>query len=129
MSFEGIGAVVTFLVGLGTLTVLIAGTYVLFRASLSKARINALREDNEDLRHRVDDQDKELLKCAARETALEVKVEHLDQENKLLQALVTSKADVETLKEEVARLFKELTKHHNEVMPVMTAIRDNVSKR
>jgi len=124
MNLDALGTAVTLILGLGTLTALVAGTYVLFRASLSSARINALREDNTDLRARVDDQDKELIKCAARETALEVKVEHLKHENVLLHDLVTSKADVENLKKEVAKLFGRLEAHHQQVYPVMVEIRD-----
>lgn len=128
MSLTSAGAVVTLILGLGTLTALVAGTYVLFRASLSSARINALREDNTDLRDRVDDQDKALLKCAARESALEIQVDHLKQENILLHELVTSKADVETLKKEVTKLFAKLEEHHRQVFPVMVEIRDALKK-
>lgn len=124
MSLNSAGTIVTLILGLGTLTALAAGTYVLFRASLSSARINALREDNTDLRNRVDDQDKALIKCGARESALEIQVEHLKQENILLHDLVTSKADVETLKKEVTKLFAKLEAHHQQVYPVMVQIRD-----
>ena len=56
--------------------VLIGGSLALVRGSYNKARIQALREDNEDLRNRVKDCEDKINVGEAREAALEQKVHH-----------------------------------------------------
>lgn len=83
----------------------ITGVLIFVRGSYSKARLQALREDNDDLRKRVDDQDRELEKCRAREDKHDTEIKALKSENALLREMVTSKAEVE-------QLMKLLTTHH-----------------
>lgn len=121
---DNLAAVITIILGLATLTALVGSTYVLFRASLSRARINALREDNQDLRNRVDDQDKELIKCQAREKVLEETCVHLREENDMLKKLVLQRAEVDGVKAEVERLFEELASHHIATIDVLQGIKE-----
>jgi polyhydroxyalkanoate synthesis regulator protein len=89
--------------------VLIGGALALVRGSYNKARIQALREDNEDLRNRVQDCEDKLTAADARETALEMKVQHVESENDLLTQLVTQRADVD-------KVLKLLDDHHKAAM-------------
>jgi len=86
-----------------------AAVVVFVRGSYGAARINALREDNTDLRARVDDSDKELLKCKGREEALEARVIALERENEFLNGMVTKAADVESLRRRQDEYYQELT--------------------
>lgn len=98
------------LVGLviGTI-VLVGGSLVLVRGSYSKARIQALREDNQDLRDRVSDCEAKCDASEAREAVLATEVHHLKSENELLTSLVTQRANVD----EVVEL---LSRHHTAAM-------------
>lgn len=83
----------------------IVGVLLFVRGSYNKARLQALREDNDDLRKRVDDQDKELEKCRIREDKHDAEIKALRSENLLLRDMVTSKA-------EVGQLMDLLATHH-----------------
>jgi outer membrane murein-binding lipoprotein Lpp len=91
--------------------VLIGGSLALVRGSYNKARIQALREDNTDLRDRIDDCEDKIEAAAHKEEALEIEVQHLRSENDLLKAMVTQRADVQTV-------LKKLNEHHEQAMDV-----------
>lgn len=109
------------LVGLviGTV-ILIGGALVLVKGSYSKARIQALREDNEDLRNRVSDCEAKVDASEAREAVLEQKVEHLESENGLLTALVTQRANVD-------EVLTMLSEHHTAAMAGQQALTDAIN--
>lgn len=86
----------------------VAGVVVFVRGSYGAARMNALREDNTDLRARVDDGDKELLRLKGKEAALEARVEALERENEFLNGMVTKAADVESLRRRQDEYYQEL---------------------
>src|SRR5690349_2480241 len=77
------------------LLILIGGAIALVRGSYNKARIQALREDNDDLRARLNDCDKKISEHVAAETLLEQKVDHLTSENVMLTQMVTQRANVD----------------------------------
>lgn len=104
-----IGAVLSIALALGAALALVKGSY-------NRARIQALREDNDDLRARVGDLDSELERRKLREETMEAKVNKVDSENQLLRELVTQRADVERVEEAVrehhSKALKELDEHH-----------------
>lgn len=106
--FAAIGVILAVLVAVGAGLTLVRGSY-------NKARIQALREDNEDLRARVGDVEEKLEQSEAREAVLSAKVEHVESENQLLTALVTQKANVD----EVLSL---LNTHHEAAMQWMAKL-------
>lgn len=83
----------------------------LVRGSYSKARIEALRGDNQDLRDRVKDLEASDERHLVKEKHLEQRCEHLENENKMLMEMVTQRA-------EVAAVAEQLTNHHEEAMRV-----------
>jgi hypothetical protein len=85
--FGLIGAVISVCLAIGAGIALVRGSY-------SRARMQALREDNDDLRARMSD-------CEHVNEKLEAEVGHLTSENKLLTALVTQRADVDAVLEEL----------------------------
>lgn len=89
--------------------VLLGASLGMIRGSYNKARIQALREDNEDLRNRVRDVEDKCTASEAREALLEQKVEHMENENVLLTALVTQRANVD-------EVLGELRDHHTAAM-------------
>jgi predicted nuclease with TOPRIM domain len=100
---------VTFIgVVLGVLA-LLGGSLALVRGSYTKARIQGLREDNEDLRSRLDDCDKEETRLKAREEALKAKVASVQSENEALKAMVTQRANVD-------EVLVRLNAHHEDAM-------------
>jgi chromosome segregation ATPase len=105
-----------------TLLVLVGGAAALIRASYSKARVDALREDNSDLRARVGDIDMELDRQKTRADMLEQKLTHVKAENDLLKDLVTQRANVEAIAD-------VLDFHHKESMEawekICKTIKDN----
>lgn len=104
------------LVGLviGTI-ILVGGSLVLVRGSYNKARIQALREDVDDLQNRVLDRDGQLAECRVREDVLEQKVNHLNSENALLKAMVTQRANVD-------EVLAMLSDHHTAAMNGQAAL-------
>lgn len=106
-----------------TLTAIGAGL-ALIRGSYSKARIEALRGDNEDLRSKVHDLREEVNDLEhGRETdrlekeALSERVSHVENENDLLKRLVTQRAEVDLVK-------TTLEDHHGKAMTGIDEIKE-----
>lgn len=99
-----LGAIAAIIVITGAVVAVV----VFVRGSYGAARINALREDNTDLRARVDDSDKALLKCKAREETLEARIEALERENEFLNGMVTKAADVDALRRRQDEYYQEV---------------------
>lgn len=97
---------------------LLAALYVAFRASFSTARIKALREDNEDLRLRVDDLDKEVVRRKAKEEALAARVKHVEDEKELLKEMVLQRGDFSRILT-VMELHEEFVRTEIEVIKGM----------
>lgn len=97
-----IGAIIAVLVALG-------GGAALVRGSYNKARIEALRGDNEDLRLRSNDQGREIERLLLQQQSDHQRIEHLENENRMLMDMVTQRA-------EVAEVAAKLDRHHREVM-------------
>lgn len=87
----------------------VGGITAYVRGSYSKARIEALRGDNDDLRNRIDDLEDSAKRAVDREGKLEDRCLHLEEENKTLTALVTQRA-------EVAAVGIKLEEHHTDVV-------------
>lgn len=99
-----VGQAIAIIGGICGIIVFVAGALVIARSSFSKAQIEALREDNTDLRNRVKDlEDKE-----TRNTA---EISRLSGENELLKGMVTQRAQVE-------QVLAELNVHHEAAMEV-----------
>lgn len=77
--------------GLVVVIVALAGTLVFVRGAYGNARIQALREDNEDLRNRVSDTEGE-------RDIYRLRAESLISENTILKDLTLQRANVEQLK-------------------------------
>lgn len=77
--------------GLVVVIVALAGALVLVRGAYGNARIQALREDNEDLRNRVSDTEGE-------RDVYRLRAESLASENTILKDLTLQKANVDALK-------------------------------
>ena len=101
-------------VGLSMLLVLLGGSYVVLKSSVNKATVSELRGSLEDAR-------KDNAELRLKQDADHAKLMHLEDENKLLKALVTQKANVDA----VLDLLEE---HHRMAMKkqeeIMTAIRE-----
>jgi chromosome segregation ATPase len=93
------------------LLIMVGGGLALVRGSYNKARIQALREDNDDLRKRVDDMDREAERERSKVKTLTDKVTHLENENTLLTSLVTQRADVDTVLTELRDLQRKAEAH------------------
>lgn len=110
-----VGGTISLLLAIGAGLALVKGSY-------GKARIQALREDNDDFRKRLDDSDKELAKAKAREDALDLRCSALESENKLLKEMVTQRA-------QVVELTKKLDEHHEQAMDawhdIATAVKES----
>lgn len=94
----------------------IVGVWMFAKGSYNKARIQALREDNDDLRKRVDDADKELEKCNARADKHELELKNLHTENALLRELVSQRV-------EFTEMIGMLNEHHDKSMHAWEDIR------
>lgn len=103
-----IGAVLSIALALGAALALVKGSY-------NKARIAALREDNDDLRARVGDMDNELERRKLREETLNARVDKVDSENQLLRDLVTQRAEVD-------KVHNAVQEHHE---AALAAIEDH----
>ena len=101
--------VLTFVGLVITVLGLIGGSFALVKGSYNKARIQALREDNDDLRKRLDDADKDSIRRDAREQTLIARIEHVESENELLKTMVTQRANVD-------QVLDRLNEHHEQVM-------------
>lgn len=100
-----IGIFVSVTLGVGSALALVRGSY-------NKARMEAIRQDNNDLRSRTDDQDKELARCKAREDVHEAKIVHLQSENTMLTAMITQRANVDIVIASQAEVLAELKAHN-----------------
>lgn len=98
--------------GLCGILVLLMGAFVYAKGTYSKARIEALREDNADLRDRVNDLEK-------KEVLLTKDVVKLQGENELLKGLVTQRAQVDTL-------LEALNQYHEQYLSSWKAIKDEI---
>lgn len=122
------------LIVLGVIS-LLAVTVVGFKASFNTARVSALREDNGDLRSRVDDLDKELVRQKAREEAevakrkaIEARVHHLESENELLKDMVLQRTDITTLTEAMEDHENYVRKEIDAMKVMLKEIRDAVGE-
>lgn len=97
-----------------SLLILVGGAWALVRGSFNKARVQELREDNDDLRDRLDDAEKKIKTYEARETALETKVDHQQNEIDLLTNMLTQRAEVQDVKVAVVAVLENLKDHHDE---------------
>lgn len=95
--------------------ILIGGATALARGSYNKARNQALRDDNDDLRKRLGDCEDKIEDHERREQVLETEVKHLSAKNNLLEAMVTQRADVQTV-------LSELRLHHTTAMEKMNSL-------
>ena len=111
---ETAGQVFTFIGAMCGIIVLIAGALVIARSSFSRAQIEALREDNKDLRDRSDDHQKDI-------AHLESEVTRLSNENELLRGMVTQRAQVE-------QVLAELNIHHEAAMEVWDRMDHSMSE-
>lgn len=113
--------------GVLSLCLLLGAVLAIVRGSYNKARITALREDNEDLRHRVGYLDGELERHKESERqkderhtlekeAVEARLQRVEEENSLLRDMVTQRAQVEAVEEAVRdhheKALHELDRHH-----------------
>lgn len=116
-----IGAVLSIALALGAALALVRGSY-------TKARISALREDNDDLRARVSDMDVELERRKAKEDVMSAKVDKINSENQLLRDMVTQRAEVEKVQAAVQAHHQAamvtLEEHHQASTEAWTKISD-----
>lgn len=116
-----IGAVLSVALALGAALALVKGSY-------NKARIAALREDNDDLRARIGDLDNEIERRKLKEEALDAKVAKVDSENQLLRDLVTQRAEVDKVNLAVQAhheaALSALEQHHEASTAAWTKVSD-----
>lgn len=99
---NSLGSVIGILGGICGILVLVAGAWVNFKGSYNKARLEALREDLGDYRDRVN-------QLESKEIIQSKDIQRLSSENDLLKGLVTQRAQVE-------QVLEELSLHHAEAM-------------
>lgn len=104
--------------------VLLISAFIFVSGSYNKARIQALREDNQDLRDRVNDLDSELERTKAREDKLEAQVQHLVTENQLLADMITQRANVEALSDMLDHHHSEAMKAWDKIAKAIEVLRD-----
>lgn len=93
--------------GILAIIILLIGALVFIKGSYNKARIQALREDNEDLRARIMDQERELVILKATKETHTTQIQHLEAENQLLANMITQRANVEALSDLLEMHHKE----------------------
>lgn len=116
-----LGAVIAVLIAIGAGLTLVNGSY-------NKARMDALREDNDDLRKRLDDTERDLLRERTKGEARDIRIKHLESENLLLTQLVTQKADVEGVKTDVHRVLEEIRTHHASMTKAYERLYDAIGR-
>lgn len=115
------------------LVLLVGSVLAIVRGSYNKARIQALREDNEDLRNRVGDvehsleqekaaRERDAIAAKGREEAMGLKVKHLESENDLLKQLVTQRANVDQVMERVNEHHRAAENAWGDIRVGMTAL-------
>ncbi len=104
-----IGLIVGFLMLLGA-------AFAVAKGSFNKSRIEALREDNTDLRNRVVDLESEVARLKTSDAAhLEVEAA-MQSKIDFQQEMITSRADVEKVDIKVGQLIRILNAHHEQAM-------------
>lgn len=103
-----IGAIISVCLAIGAGIALVRGSY-------NRARMDALRQDNADLRVRQDDTHKELVDCQNKLALAEGRITHLEQEKELLTALVTQRAEFE-------KVLDALNNHHERAEETWAAL-------
>lgn len=111
-------SVLSILVGIAAM---LGGVVAVFRASYSRARIEALREDNQDLRHRIEDLERKGDRAEVREDELEAQVNSLSSENELLKELVLQRV-------EITGLGDLMTMHHKQSLESWEKIVNAISE-
>lgn len=107
---DNFGELLTIIGSVLGIIVLVTGALLYINGSYNRARMNALREDNDDLRHRVDDTEAELSNCKTKLQARNIKIESLETENRLLVDMITQRAEVEAISDLLEMHHKETTK-------------------
>jgi outer membrane murein-binding lipoprotein Lpp len=119
---ENVGTAITIAVGLVVLLGAVVSVVVFVRGAYGKARMEALRQDNEDLRNRLDDADdkfaayKEGAETAVKELTTRVKT--CEDENKMLKEMAFQRANVEELITQVKALAKQVMEHDKKAQDV-----------
>jgi len=112
---EGLGTLVGILVAVISVMVLLGAAFVTFKGSFNKARIQGLRDDNQDLRERVIDSELEITQLKNQLEIQGSKLDSLDKENATLKDMITQRAQVDELKQ-------LLSDHHSESLQAWSAI-------
>jgi chromosome segregation ATPase len=106
------------------LLILVGGAIALVRGSYNKARIQALREDNDDLRARLDDCDKKINDHEQRETIMDGKIEHLQSENYILTQMITQRANVAEVVELLQEHHLQTTENWKKILGMLAEMRN-----
>lgn len=93
-----------------------------FRASYSRARIEALREDNNDLRARVDDLEAKEERAQKREAELASEVKHMKDENNILKEMVLQRVEIAGIADVLTLQGEKSNQYHDESMAVANNI-------
>lgn len=94
------------------LLVLIGAALVLIKGSFNKAQIEALRNDNIDLRARTGDCEHQIKIHEATEEKLELRISALEREKALLLDSLTQRADITELTQVSQQTLAELERHN-----------------
>lgn len=103
--------------GIAGIIILLTGAFVFVKGSYSKAKIEALRQDNSDLRDRVNDLEHEVAARRAKEEELEHKLIEATEKIDLLSEMVMQRANVEAIHDIVEN-------HHIEAKTAWTQIQE-----
>ena len=96
--------------------VLLGSALVIVRGSYSKARMEALAQDINIYKGREELHEREMADCRERIQLLEVKVEHLSEENQVLRETATQKAAVSALASESAARHNDLMRMFEQLL-------------
>lgn len=119
---DRIVAIVAIISGCIVIVGAVVGAAVYVSGSFNKARMAALREDNEDLRKRCADMDVELDHCKAREELLAHRIETLENERDVLAELATSRADIEAITASLDEHHRQATEYWGKMLTAMEAL-------
>jgi predicted nuclease with TOPRIM domain len=103
------------------LIVLLTGVYFFIKGSYNKARIEALRQDADDLRHRLNDLLAEKQESITTRDRYHAERNHLRDEVATLRDMVTQRAEVHELTEMMAE-------HHTESMQAWSTIAQAIAR-
>jgi hypothetical protein len=87
-----------------------------FRASYSKARIEALREDNNDLRARVVDLEAKEERAAKDKADMMAEMTHMKEKNHILEEMVLQRVEITGIADVLKLQGELLQQHHNQSM-------------